>query len=62
MRTIMAGAKYSAMPGQEIDLPEADAMQLIKGGFADPVIKPAIVETAAVEVKETAVIKRKGKR
>ena len=34
MRTIYASPTKSASPGQEIDLPEAEAAGLVKGGYA----------------------------
>jgi len=46
MTTSIAGVDFSAAPGQEIEMPEAEALRLIDAGFATAV-KANKVETAA---------------
>lgn len=45
MKSIAAGPEWSAQPGQSIDLPEAEARQLVEGGYAED-LDAAPVETA----------------
>jgi len=40
----MAGPHGSAMPGQVVDLEETQALQLINGGYAQPVVEVAMTE------------------
>lgn len=57
MRTIYAGPNGQAGPGQEIELPRAEALALVAGGYAKAE-GPLAVETAVVVQPETADIKR----
>ena len=55
MLTTMAGANISAQPGQEIELPDDQADQLIAGGFA-VLIKSDAIETAIIPEPENAMM------
>lgn len=48
MKTLMAGVNGVVKPGDEYDASEADAIELIFGGFADRVGIPDVVETASL--------------
>jgi len=52
----LAGPKFSAQPGQQIEVDNETADQLISGGFAVPV-KTTSIETTELPVIEKAVIK-----
>jgi hypothetical protein len=60
MKTLAAGPDGVLRPGQEVDLPTAQAKALIEGGYAEPV--GTVQETAAVEPSEKAVMPKKTKR
>ena len=64
MITRIAGAEFTANPGDEIDVSNQQGNALIAGGFATPV-KQAEIETAVIQEPENAAIttqKPKGKR
>lgn len=64
MTTTMAGPAGCVMPGAVIDLPDAQARQLLDGGYAVPVMQPAParqVESAVVEPPRNAMARRRGK-
>jgi hypothetical protein len=46
MRTTIANAKITAIAGSVIDVPEKEAAELIKGGYAE-IVKEAPVKAAA---------------
>jgi hypothetical protein len=56
MRTQYAGATGTVSPGEQVNLPEAEARALIAGGYAEPVedLIPARRETATPPAAETA--------
>lgn len=64
MITMMAGVNGNANPGDEIEVSEKQADELISGGFALPV-KSVEIETAVIKESENAAIipqKVKGKK
>lgn len=64
MITTMAGANGAANPGDEINVSDKQANDLIAGGFAVPV-KQIVIETAVIQEPENAATttqKPKGKR
>lgn len=71
MKTLAAGPEGLYQPGQEVDLPAAQAKALIAGGYAEEVVladveqqqkEPAERETAAVEPPEKAVVPKKTRK
>jgi hypothetical protein len=42
----LSGTSHELRPGQEYDLPEAEALRLVAAGFADAIAAPAPIETA----------------
>ena len=62
MITRLAGAEFTANPGDEIDVSNQQGNALIAGGFAT-LIKQDTIEIAVIAAPESAVtIKPKGKR
>ena len=64
MITTMAGAEFTANPGDEIDVSNQQGNALIAGGFATPV-KEIVIEMAVIQEPENAAIttqKPKSKR
>jgi hypothetical protein len=59
--TTIAGPGLVVTSGQEAEVDDKLALLLINGGYAVPV-KSAVIETAMIEQKETAVIPRATKR
>lgn len=64
MLTTLSGPKFSAQPGQEIEVDAVMADQLISGGFAIPV-KSIKIETAVIAEPENTMMpqhKKRGRR
>ena len=65
MRTSYASEKGCCHPGDKIDLPEVEAKELLKAGYAELPKKeePKPIETAVVDVESTTenATTRKGK-
>jgi len=57
MMTAIAGIRWSAKPGDEIDLDEATARRLLKSGQAIPVRQE--LEMATIKPPEAAVTRRR---
>jgi hypothetical protein len=56
LRTVYANEKGAFQPGEIKDLPNSEAIELIKGGFATP-IKDHEAEVAMIKPAETMVTK-----
>jgi hypothetical protein len=65
MITRFAGENGAANPGDEIEVADKQADDLIAGGFAVPVKQIVVIETAVIKEPENAAIttqKPKGKK